>query len=200
MLKQKRSKTGRKNPNSKDEKEKARQREIADFIATRGVTRVEGRGQYFPNKGKSGLIGVSSVIKDSHARCQICDSWTDESGELHHYDWCPTYKKSRKNPSKKLSRRNPVKTRKSDYEYTDLIEVNTKKTSKDRIFLIYQGNEIEFTGKDAEELRDILKYQLSLFRRSSKLQKEYPEYLDSAGGYNTYITEQLQKVYPKVFR
>ena len=197
MLKQK---SRKRNPNSKDEKEKARQREIADFIATRGVTRVEGRGQYFPNKSKSGLIGVSSVIKDSHARCQICDSWTDESGELHHYDWCPTYKKSRRNPSKKLTRKNPIVTRKSSNQYTDLIEVDTKKTSRTKIILTYQGKEVEFTGKDAEELRDILKYQLKLFRGSTKLQKEYPKYLDSAGGYNTYITEQLQKVYPKVFR
>lgn len=173
MLTQKRKK---KNPDDKE-----RKRQIAEFIAKKGVTKVESSRRALP------------TIKDTHARCQKCGSWVNESDEYEHYDWCPTYKSSRKV-------RNPVKTRKSDYEYTDLIEVNTKKTSKDRIFLIYQGNEIEFTGKDAEELRDILKYQLSLFRRSSKLQKEYPEYLDSAGGYNTYITEQLQKVYPEVFR
>jgi len=196
MLKQK---TRKRNPNSKDEKEKARQREIADFIATRGVTKVKSNDPSYYVSGKN-LINNSTRLKERQARCQLCDSWIDDSGELRHFDWCPTYKKSRRNPSKKLTRKNPIVTRKSENDYDDLIEVDTRKTSRTKIVLTYQGKEVEFTGKDAEELRDILKYQLKLFRGSTKLQKEYPKYLDSAGGYNTYITEQLQKVYPEVFR
>ena len=185
----------RKNPSSKDEKEKARQREIADFIAVKGVKKYP----YGEQSAVSYRPGTGTRLKERQS-CELCGSWTDASNEYRHYDWCPTYKTSRKNPTKRLVRRNPVKIKKSDYEYSDLIEVNTRKTSMTRIFLTYQGKEIEFTGKDAEELRDILKYQLELFRESPRLQKEYPKYLDDAGGFNTYITEQLQKVYPKVFK
>jgi hypothetical protein len=196
MLKQKRK--TRRNPNSKDEKEKARQREIADFIATRGVTKVKSDDPGYYVSGRN-LINNSTRLKERQARCQLCDSWTDSSGEFRHYDWCPTYKTSRKNPSRKLVRKNPITSRKSDKQYKDLIQVDTKKTSRSNIFLTYKGKKIEFTGKDAEELRDILKYQLKNFRGSAKLQKLFPKHLDEAGGFDTYITEQLQKVYPEVF-
>lgn len=197
MLKTKPRKVRKRNPDSKDEKEKARQREIADFIATRGVTKVKPEKNYVSSRN---LINNSTMLKERYARCQLCDSWIDDSGELRHYDWCPTYKSSRKNPSKRLSRKNPIKIGESSKDYNDLIEVNTKKTSMTKIFLTYQGKEIEFTGKDAEDLRDILQAQLKKFRGSEKLQRDYPKYLDDAGGFNTYITEQLQKVYPEVFR
>lgn len=193
MLKTKPRKAKKRNPSSKDEKEKARQREIADFIAVKGVKKYPygERIAYRP--------GLGPKLRE-RANCELCGSWTDENGEFRHFDWCPTYKKSRKNPIKRLVRKNPIKIKKSDYEYNDLIEVNTKKTSMTRIFLTYQGKEIEFTGKDAEELRDIIQAQLKNFRGSEKLQRDYPKYLDDAGGFNTYITEQLQKVYPKVFK
>lgn len=189
MLSQKRKK---KNPDDKD-----RKRQIDEFMASKGIKRLDS--------GRSHLsIPLKEKINNSQYRCQLCDSWTDEDGELHHYDWCPTYKQSRKNPSKKVSRKNPVsisKTKSAKYD-RDLIQLDLSKKPKyrDQIFLTYKGKEIEFTGEDAEDLRDIMREQLKVFRGSSRLQKLYPSNLDSSGGYDTFITEQLKKVYPKVFR
>lgn len=44
--------------------------------------------------------------------CKYCDGWQDSSGEFRHYDWCPIYKSSRKNPKgiKKNSKRKVKKT------------------------------------------------------------------------------------------
>ncbi len=183
----------RKNPSSKDEKEKARQREIADFIAVKGVKKYPygERIAYRP--------GLGPKLRE-RANCELCGSWTDENGEFRHFDWCPTYKKSRKNPIKRLVRKNPISTRKSSKQYRELIQLDVDQTSRSHIVLNYKGKEIEFTGKDAEELRDIMKYQLKLFRESSRLQKLYPGNLDNSGGYDTYITEILKDIYPKVFK
>ena len=186
----------------KDDREERRQKEIADFIAKKGVTKVSS-SKYIPGGvtgsfgGSTGyrysnnLQGVSSRLKDLHAQCKLCGSWTDESGELRHYDWCPTYKKSRKNP---------IATRKSNKLNRDIIQLDMDKTSRYNIFLTYKGKEIEFTGKDAEELRDIIKYQKSVFTKSSKLQKMYPKTIENAGGLYSYLTEILVDLYPKTFR
>ena len=84
----------------------------------------------------------------------------------------------------------------------DLIQLDLSKKPKyrDQVFLTYKGKEIEFTGEDAEDLRDIMREQLKVFRGSSRLQKLYSGNLDNSGGYDTFITEQLKKIYPKVFR
>lgn len=195
MLKTKPRKKSRKNPNSKDEKEKARQREIADFIAVKGVKKYP----YDKQSAVSYRPGTGTRLKERQS-CELCGSWTDTSNEYRHYDWCPTYKTSRKNPTKRLVRKNPISTRKSSKQYGELIQLDIDQTSRSHIILNYKGKEIEFTGKDAEELRDIMKYQLKLFRESSRLQKLYPGNLDNSGGYDTYITEILKDIYPKVFK
>ncbi|MFI0427120.1 MAG: hypothetical protein ACH34V_09210 [Flavobacterium sp.] len=182
MLTQKRKK---KNPDSKekDEKEKARIKQLAEFIAKKGVTKVESSRRAIP------------TIKDTHARCQECGSWINDSNEYEHYDWCSTLKRSRRNPV------SISKTKSAKYD-RDLIQLDLSKKPKyrDQVFLTYKGKEIEFTGEDAEDLRDIMREQLKVFRGSSRLQKLYSGNLDNSGGYDTFITEQLKKIYPKVFR
>jgi hypothetical protein len=182
MLTQKRKK---KNPDSKekDEKEKARIKQLAEFIAKKGVTKVESSRRAIP------------TIKDTHARCQECGSWINDSNEYEHYDWCSTLKRSRRNPV------SISKTKSAKYD-RDLIQLDLSKKPKyrDQVFLTYKGKEIEFTGEDAEDLRDIMREQLKVFRGSSRLHKLYPGNLDNSGGYDTFITEQLKKIYPKVFR
>ncbi len=176
MLAQKRKK---KNPDDKE-----RKRQIEEFMAKQGVTRSE-------SSSKKAL----STIKDSHARCQKCGSWINDSDEYEHYDWCPILKRSRKNPV------SISKTKSAKYD-RDLIQLDRSKKVeyRDQIFLTYKGKEIEFTGKDAENLRDIMREQLKVFRGSDSLQRKYPGNLDNSGGYDTFITVQLKKIYPKVFR
>lgn len=182
MLTQKRKK---KNPDSKekDEKEKARIKQLAEFIAKKGVTKVESSRRAIP------------TIKDTHARCQECGSWINDSNEYEHYDWCSTLKRSRRNPVS-------ISKTKSAKHDQDLIQLDLSKKLKyrDQVFLTYKGKEIEFTGEDAEELRDIMQKQLKVFRESSRLQELYPGTLENSGGYDTFITVQLKKIYPKVFR
>ena len=173
----------RKNPSDKDEKERARIKQLAEYIAKKGVTKVESSRKALP------------TLKDIQARCQECGSWVNDSDEYEHYDWCSTLKRSRKNPV------SISKTKSAKYD-RDLIQLDLTKKPKyrDQVFLTYKGKEIEFTGDDAEDLRDIMREQLKVFRGSSRLQKLYPGNLDNSGGYDTFITEQLKKVYPKVFR
>lgn len=166
----------KRNPANSNDKE--RNREIDDYIATGKMKKIEG----------SGGTGISFSRKSKVIRmltrenCPICGSWTDSSGEYRHYDWCSKYKKSRKNP------------------IPDLIKINHIKSSKDDIYLEYKNKEIEFTGRDAVKIRDLLKTELKKFKNSPMLQSQYPGSYDIAGGFYLYITEILKYEYPDIFR
>ena len=201
----------RKNPSSKNTKDQ--QRKIDEFVASGKISKLSYKDPEVTLRKKR----VGDLKFDF--RCDSCGGWEDSKGNFQHYDWCPRivssssalqhYKKwdeednrsnFRRNPTKRLVRKNPISTRKSSKQYKELIQLDIDQTSRSHIVLNHKGKEIEFTGKDAEELRDIMKYQLKLFRESSRLQKLYPGNLDNSGGYDTYITEILKDIYPKVFK
>lgn len=167
-------------------KEDDRKRQLNEFLATKGVTKIPyNRGGDSPLKKPP----TGTRLRERE-NCQLCGSWTDEAGEYRHYDWCPTYKKSRKNPIKS------IRTNK----FSPLVDLNLGKTSKSNVVLNYEDREVVFTGQDASDIRDIIKYQLKLFRGSSKLQREYPGNEFNGGGFYIYLTEVLKDIYPKYFK
>lgn len=90
--------------------------------------------------------------------------------------------------------------RKKSNPIPDLIKINYVKSSKDDIYIEYKNKEIEFTGRDAVKIRDLLKTELRKFKKSPILRSQYPDTYDIAGGFYLYITEILKYEYPDIFR
>lgn len=168
--------------NSSNSKEEDRKRQLEEFLSRGQVKKLEYR------KPESRILKKGD-LKHDH-RCSYCDGWENEDGEFQHYDYCPKNKGSRRNPitSTKVNRFSPI------------ADLDLGKTSKSNVVINYEDKEIVFTGNDASDVRDIIKYQLSLFRSSSKLQKRYPGNQLNGGGFYLYLTEILRDIYPRYFK
>lgn len=211
MLKRTKKLIKRKNSSKEDD----RKRQLAEYIKSGRVKKLDYVGVQFKPKKKGDL-------KHDH-RCDSCGGWEDSSGEFQHYDWCPKVSWGKGNnergtwnvgageqggdndrfPTKSKgmfgSRRNPISSTKVN-RFSPIAELNLGKTSRSNVIINYEDREIVFTGKDAEEIRDIIKYQNSLFRNSSKLKRQYSGNDLNAGGFYLYLTEILRDIYPKHFR
>lgn len=89
----------------------------------------------------------------------------------------------------KRSRKNP--------EPIDIYHPNGDENS---IVILYNDKEIEFTGKDALKVKNLMKSEYSKFWNSRILQSQYPANRDKAGGFFLYMSEVLKNEYPKYFR
>lgn len=165
----------RKNSSKEDE----RKRQLDEFLAAGRAKKLD-----YVKPGKRDRIGD---LKHDF-RCSHCDGWEDDDGEFRHNEWCP--KNKRKNPIKSIRTKS----------FIPLVDLNLGKTSKSNVVLNYEDREVVFTGQDASDIRDIIKYQLKLFRGSSKLQREYPGNEFNGGGFYIYLTEVLKDIYPKYFK
>ena len=68
------------------------------------------------------------------------------------------------------------------------------------IAISFKNKEIQFTGKDATEVKNLIKREYPKFWKSKILQNQYPASRDKAGGFYLYMSEILKNEYPKYFR
>ncbi len=80
------------------------------------------------------------------------------------------------------------------------IEIYYPESNTNKITLLYKNKEIEFTEKDAKNIKNILKSEYSKFWKSPILQRQYPANKDKAGGFYLYMAEILKHEYPKYFK
>lgn len=174
--------TKKRNPTIKrrNSKDSDRKKQLDEFLKTRGATKLD----YQDPTARKRRIGDLKY----DFRCPFCEGWEDDSGEFRHSKGCP-----------KNKRKNPIKSTRVN-TFSPLVNLDIGKTSRSNVVLNYEDREITFTGQDASDIRDIIKYQLKLFKGSSKLQREYPGDKFNGGGFYSYLTEVLRDIYPKYIK
>mgnify|MGYP003453134536 CR=1 FL=1 len=94
---------------SNSSKDEDRKRQLEQFLNQGKVKKLEYQ------KPESRILRKGD-LKHDH-RCSFCDGWENEDGEFQHYEYCPKYKGSRRNPitsrkvkSKKVAKRKNPET------------------------------------------------------------------------------------------
>ena len=69
------------------------------------------------------------------------------------------------------------------------IDIYHPNSDENSIVIFYNDKEIEFTGKDALKIKNLMKSEYSKFWNSRILQSQYPANRDKAGGFFLYMSE-----------